>query len=369
LKICFLTVKIKENLLRGDFVKKFYSCIILSFLLIFILSSVCDEAMAGAKRPFNNKRSVNAMSVIEGLEDAFKLIFENYQPADPGKDPFYVSLENAKNNVASLKDGMEKNDKNIPGLIGNITTSIADVRATYRYEKINNKNVEIGVTSLVTAWDAFSHHYVESLPRKNSTYTAEDAQQMNALKEKSKELDGKLSELEKKMSDSKELLNELKEMKEENRRIMEAHNDSAGLMASLTVFQSLMGWWNGFYRTSTFYYPSYVPYFVDCNDYWYCYDTVVVPAYNEYFVNVDTVEYWDTTWECDRPVFIDDSSYYVIDGRDSVVLDNSDPVFTDTLRDSGTFYIDDDNKVYENTTEYTEETTEYTEETIEYNED
>lgn len=335
--------------------KNFYSKTIVSFLLIFILSSVCEQNRADAKQSFKNIREVSAMSMIEGLEDAFTLIFENYQPANPAKDPFYVSLENAKNNLASLKDAMKKDDKNMGTFIGDITTSIADVRVSYRYEKIDNKNVEIGVTTLVNGWDAFSQHYIESLPQKNSNFTAEDEKQMQALKEKSRELDTKLSDLEKKMSDSKELVNELKEMKEENSRILESQNNSMGLMASLSVFQSLMGWWNGFYRTSTFYYPSYRPYFVDCNDYWYCYDTVVLPAYNDYFISVNPVKYWDTTWTCDRPIFVEDGSYYVIDGRDNIILDNSTPVFTDTLHDSGTFYVDD-GKVYEETTTYTEET-------------
>ncbi len=333
--------------------KKFYSGII--FLLIFVISFLCEQAMADGKHLFKNKRNVSAPVMLQELEEAFNLIFENYQPANPAKDPFYVSLENAKSNLASLKDAMKQKNNNIGKFVGDVTISMADVRATYRYEKINDKNVEIGVTTLVNGWDAFSQHYIETLPLKNITFTSDDSKQMTALKTKSRELDEKFSELETKLGDSKELLNELKEMREENRRILEAHDNSMGLMASLSVFQSLMGWWNGFYRTTTFYYPSFRPYFVDCNDYWYCYDTVVLPAYNDYFITVDPVEYWEVTWECDRPISVEDSSYYIIDGRDSIILDNSDPVFTDTLHDSGTFYIEDNN-LYEETTTYTEET-------------
>jgi len=341
--------------------KKFYYRTMLSFLLIFILSFVCESSRADARKSFQNKRQVSAPVMIEEIEETFTLIFENYQPDNPAKDPFYVSLENAKANISSLKDAMKKNDKNTGKFIGDITTSIADVRVSYRYEKIDNKNVEIGITTLANCWDAFSQHYIESLPQKNSNFTQEDEKQMEELKAKSMELDKKFSDLEQKMSNSKEIVNEIKEMKEENSRILESQNNSMGLMASLTVFQSLMGWWNGFYRTSSFYYPSYVPYFVNCNDYWRCYDTVVLPAYNDYFIDVNYVDYWNSNWECNRPIFIEDDKYYVVDGRDQVILDNSNPVFTDTVHDAGTFYVDD-KTFYEETTDYTEETT--TEETI-----
>jgi hypothetical protein len=332
----------------------------LSFLLIFILSFVCESSRADARKSFQNKRQVSAPVMIEEIEEAFTLIFENYQPDNPAKDPFYISLENAKANISSLKDAMKNNDKNTGKLIGDITTSIADVRVSYRYEKIDNKNVEIGITTFANCWDAFSQHYIESLPQKNSKFTQEDEKQMEELKTKSMELDKKFSDLEQKMSSSKELINEIKEMKEENSRILEAQNNSAGLMTALTVFQSLMGWWNGFYRTTTFYYPSYVPYFVDCNDYWYCYNSVVLPAYNDYFIGISPAGYWNTYWECDRPIFIEDDKYYVIDSRDQIILDNRGPVYTDVVKDSGTFYVED-NTFYEETTTYTEETI-YTEE-------
>lgn len=254
-----------------------------TLVLLLLTVTFGYNLQAASNPPIDNDKKVNAEELVQKTERAVAFIVkagqettdENLKRKNKHSEPFWNSVKKLNSAVEKLNNSLFLKDDGFHKALGETVTAKEQLLTTYEMLGAKDPKVKEGINKASLAVSLLYDNYSKEALRKKdgAELTSKEKKQLDEIKLKNKELQGKLTELEAKVGNNKEMLKKVKKIKEKSNQVVHCGHHPSGFFFAMSAMHMINGWmwayhwywgpWGGWYPG--FYY-GYVDIYVDVFD-------------------------------------------------------------------------------------------------------